>query len=129
MSIRSFALAGVALFALTSSAFAVDTGWYVGIGGGYSMPTALKFPTVGTVTARGVPYVADSASLKNSWRGIGTVGYAWGNHFRFEAEGGYTDPKVGSLNLNGVKSSLTSVDVTEFTAMGNVLYDVPLSER
>jgi OmpA-OmpF porin, OOP family len=129
MRLRSFALAGVAVFALTSSAFAADTGWYVGIGAGLSMPQAVKFPTTGTVTANNVPYLADGASLKNSWRGIGTIGYAWDNHFRFEAEAGYTDPKVGSLNLSGVKSSLTSVDVTEFTAMGNLLYDVPVSER
>ncbi len=129
MKFRSFALAGAALLALASSASAVDSGWYIGIGGGYSMPQSVKFPTVGTVTANGLPYLADGASLKNTWRGIGTVGYAWGNHFRFEAEGGYTDPKVGSLNLAGVKSPITSVDVTEFTAMGNLLYDVPLSER
>ncbi len=129
MKLRSFALAGAALVALSGFAFAVDTGWYVGIGAGYSMPQAVAFPTVGRVTANGVPYFADEASLKNAWRGIGSVGYAWDNHFRFEAEGGYTDPKVGSLNLAGVKSSLTSVDVSEFTAMGNLLYDMPLSER
>ena len=129
MRIRNFALAGVALSALTSSALAADTGWYIGIGAGYSMPQSVRYPTITSVTANSQTYPADAASLKNSWRGIGTVGYAWTNHIRFEAEGGYTDPKVGALNFAGAKTSLTGVDVTEFTAMGNLLYDVPISER
>lgn len=128
MRIRSYALAGVALFALTSSAFAADTGWYVGLGAGYSMPQAVKFPTTTVVTANGLPYLANEAQFKNTWRGIGSFGYAWSNHFRFEVEGGYTDPKLASLKLNGVKASVGNVDVREYTAMGNLLYDLPISE-
>ncbi len=129
MRIRSCALAGVALFALTSSAFAVDSGWYVGLGAGYSMPQAVNYPTTTAVVANGVPLLANEAQFKNTWRGIGTVGYAWSNHFRFEAEGGYTDPKLASLNLNGVKTPLSNMDVREYTAIGNVLYDLPIAER
>ncbi|MDR3525688.1 MAG: OmpA family protein [Rhizomicrobium sp.] len=129
MRIRGCALAGVALFALTSSAFAADSGWYVGLGAGYSMPQAVTFPTVASVNANGVPVLADEAQFKNTWRGIATVGYAWNDHFRFEAEGGYTDPKLSSLGLRGLKTPISSADDREFTAMGNLLYDLPISER
>ena len=129
MRIRNIALAGVALFALTSAASAVDSGWYIGIGAGYDMPLAVKFPTTANVTANSLTYFTNQAEFKNTWRGIATVGYAWHNHFRFEAEGGYTDPKIGSFNVGGVNTPVNGVDVRQFTAMGNLLYDLPISER
>ncbi len=129
MRIRGVLLAGVALFALTSSALAADSGWYVGLGAGYSMPQAVKFPTIAGVTANGQTYLANEAQFKNTWRGIGTLGYAWSNHFRFEAEGGYTDPNLASLKLSGLRTPAGNVDVRQFTAMGNLLYDLPISER
>jgi len=128
MKIRSYALGCVALFALSGSAFAVDTGWYVGLGAGYSMPNSVKFPTVGTVIVNNVPYLADEASFKNTWRGIVTGGYAWNNHLRFEVEGGYTDPKLSGLKLAGIKTAVGNANVSQYTAMGNLLFDMPISE-
>jgi outer membrane protein OmpA-like peptidoglycan-associated protein len=80
------------------------------------------------MTANTLTYFTNQTEFKNTWRGIGTVGYAWNNHLRFEAEGGYTDPKIGSFSLGGVKTPVSGVNVRQFTAMGNLLYDLPISE-
>ncbi len=67
MKIRTIALAGVALAALSVPAFASDyTGWYLGLGGGYSSPDLLHVDT---------PSGTGHLAFHDDGLGIGAVGY------------------------------------------------------
>ena len=123
MKLRSIALAGVALAALSvSPALANDTqGWYLGLGAGYSQMDDIK-----AVTA---PPLAAHASLGQG-DGVfvaGSFGYKWASNLRMEFEVGYSShdqqahnpPFAGTLDgSNELKSALV-----------NVIYDWNLGSR
>ena len=115
MKFRTLALAGAAMFALTVSASAADTSWYVGFGAGWN----------NTIP---VSYNGGRVDFRDTWRGIATLGYAWDNHVRLEGEFGYTDPDA-KLFVGPNGNGSASGDLQEITLMGNLLYDAPLSER
>src|ERR1700749_1170369 len=81
MKLRSIALAGVALAALSVPAMASDyTGWYLGFGMGYSDPL-LVHANVGPLTGK-IPYEPDAM-------GVVSGGYKWDSNIRTEIEIGY----------------------------------------
>ena len=79
MKIRLIALAGVAAMALSTSAFAAEPGWYLGLGAGYSKLNSLS-------AAPGTGNLKSSGSVA----GEAAFGYSFGNGLRLEDEIGYS---------------------------------------
>jgi outer membrane protein OmpA-like peptidoglycan-associated protein len=65
------------------------------------------------------PPSVGSESLDTGWAGLGTVGYGF-RHFRVELEGGYRSNDFDSV---------PTAQLTEWSAMLNVLYDISLTDR
>src|ERR1700687_1338237 len=94
MKLRSIALAGVAVIALSTPAMAGPPGWYLGLGAGYD--------SLSTFGARDSHLPAPNlAKLSYSSSGLGIVfgGYNWGNGFRFEGELGYSAHDISKMIL------------------------------
>ena len=98
--------------ALAAVAFAAKAqpfqGLYVGAGAGYNLPENWSNSRV-TV-----------AEPKGGAVGVGSIGYALGNGFRFELEGNY---RWAGLNRSALAAS-TSGSVQTYGAMANVLFDI-----
>ena len=123
MKLRSIALTGVALAALSAApAMANDTqGWYLGLGVGYDH--------MDPIHATGAPPLAAKSNLGQGDSGMvaGSFGYKWTSGLRMEFEVGYsshdqhhdTPPFVGTLSgTNNLKSALV-----------NFIYDWNLGDR
>jgi outer membrane protein OmpA-like peptidoglycan-associated protein len=67
------------------------------------------------------------AAFETGWAALGTLGYAMRN-FRVEVEGGYRTNEIESYEKNGRLIDPMSGELTEISAMLNVLYDLPLSD-
>src|SRR5579862_7949060 len=120
MKLRSIALAGVALAALTVPAAASDyMGWYLGAGIGYGYPEIVHIDTaLGSAGRTHIAYDPDAL-------GVVSFGYKWDANIRTELELGYkghsTDPdflREFGANLGG--------GVTIKSVLFNVNYDIPL---
>ncbi|MGD0141820.1 MAG: outer membrane beta-barrel protein, partial [Rhizomicrobium sp.] len=120
MKIRMMALAGVAALALTGPALASDaTGWYLGVTGGYDH--------MGQVEIRqSNPTFDFNVKTQDSGLWTGTFGYKFDRHIRFEGEVGYNRHNLDTTVLpSGTYSGHTST----LSAMANLFYDYPLSDR
>ncbi len=122
MRIRTIVLAGVAALALAGTAHASDaTGWYLGIAGGgdYLNAIDLKTDTGGTITN-------NKFKSSDSYIATAAFGYRFRDHLRFELEAGYTphdfkDTTISAVTYGG-HDRIGS-------AMANLIYDIPLSDR
>src|SRR5437868_7109140 len=114
MKLRSIALAGVALAALSASpALANDTqGWYLGLGVGYDHMTAIPLVTAPP------PSVHADLRQQDGVMVAGSFGYKWASNLRLEFEVGYSShdqrevnpPFAGHLSgTNELKSALVNV--------------------
>ena len=121
MTTRSILLSATAALALCGTAQAGHhNGWYIGIEGGANWiddtdavvtadPAGPTLPTIATAT-----FEADTG-----WAVLGTVGYAFANNWRLEAELGYRDNET---------SAGTDSD-SEWSLMVNALYDINLTPK
>ena len=122
MKIRTIALAGVAALVLAGPAHASDaTGWYLSLAGGWDdlNNVDLKTDTGGLITD-------NRMNSDNSYLVTGAIGYRFQDHFRLELEPGYSphnfkDTTIGALTYDG-HDRIAS-------AMANIVYDMPLSDR
>jgi hypothetical protein len=98
--------------AFAAVAFAAEAqpfqGLYVGAGAGYNLPENWS-------NSRGTVVEPKGGAV-----GLGSIGYALGNGFRFEVEGDY---RWAGLQHNGPANS-TSGSVQTYGAMANVLFDI-----
>jgi outer membrane protein OmpA-like peptidoglycan-associated protein len=114
------------LFAGQAKADPVE-GWYAAVEGGAVWMQA--WDHIRTQTSYCYTTVKPaSADFATGWAGLGTIGYGM-NHWRVEVEGGYRRNNLDGYEKNGWAFSNVSGDVTQVTAMMNVLYDVPLLEK
>ncbi|MBV9904773.1 MAG: outer membrane beta-barrel protein, partial [Alphaproteobacteria bacterium] len=120
MKLRSIALAGVALAAMSTPALAGE-GWYIGLGGGYSNPEPMKIRTAPPLS------VPASLRLKDSGVVIGGVGYKWDSGLRLEVEDSYTshDFRPTSPGVAGTLSGSAEL----VSIMGNLVYDWQIGDR
>ena len=128
MTNRTGLLGGAILSLLLSgTAQAAPTeGWYAAIEGGAVWMQA--WDHIRTQVSYCYTTVKPAtAEFSTGWAGLGTIGYGM-NHWRVEIEGGYRKNDLDSYDKNGWALSDISGDVTQITAMMNVLYDVPLME-
>ncbi|MCE9522180.1 MAG: OmpA family protein [Alphaproteobacteria bacterium] len=132
---RAFAGAFVSL-GFVFPAFAAD-GFYVSLDGGASAVsdwehTRTKWTVCGPVLKDAV------ATFDTGWAAFGSAGYTLGQ-WRVEVEGGYRHNEIASyvkegwngqyLVREGGSHPLPSGELSEASAMLNLLYDVPLFER
>jgi outer membrane protein OmpA-like peptidoglycan-associated protein len=122
MSPKFGLLAALFVMAVPAMATAQDTmksdhmmsgqkqGFYVGAGGGVNLNLDSDLSGTGINT---------TADYDTGWAGVGSLGYAFGNGFRLELEGGYRDNDVDSFS----GASSASGDASALSIMGNVLYD------
>lgn len=126
MSFRSARLAGAAFslfLALVPAAHATE-GWYTSFEGGGSwiddwdhVDRALKGPPV-----------ASTSAFDGGWTVLGAVGHGRDN-WRFELEGSYRFNAAASLVVGGTTIPGLAGEMTEASAMLNLIHDIPLAER
>ena len=122
------ALAGVIASLFWAFPVVAADGIYVSVEAGGSgvqdwEHTRTKWTYCGPVTTEAV------ATFDNGWAGFGAIGYALGQ-WRVEAEGGYRRNDIGSYVKSAWKpSSSTDSELSEASAMLNLIYDVPIFER
>jgi opacity protein-like surface antigen len=114
MKLRSIALAGIALAALSSPASAA-TGWYIGLGGGMSNLDPVR------LTHSGPSF---SGTVKHDSSGVfgGSFGYKFEGIVRLENEIGYSSHDVKAGAGQGGSTEVT-------TNMINMVAEVPLYEN
>lgn len=123
MRTKHYLLAGSVAFALIGHANAdQNTGWYLGVegGGNWTSDTDATFST--TLPTSGPAQIEFDAG----WAALATAGYAFPSHWRLEAEMGYRHNDVKSITgaVNTTRGELNTTSL-----MGNLLYDIPVSER
>jgi OmpA-OmpF porin, OOP family len=148
-------VAGVSIVASSQSS-ANHRGWYVGLEAGVNWidDTSVIFSRSGfsdlvieTETARSSWWGGSSSGgleFDTGWAGFATIGYGFEKNWRIELELGYrdNDATLTRTNCYGGGDSVESIaviegcrtrtydgDMTEYTAMINVIYDVPLTEK
>ena len=121
MKTRSLLIGALAPLAFASVAAANGrNGWYVGLeGGGNWIEKTTERTTIDILPIGGTTSTTTgSFRFDTGWAGLATVGYGFGNRWRIELEGGYRD--------NDIK---TRGSLTEWSAMVNALYDIPVMNR
>ncbi len=115
---KTLLLGAVATIAFGSAANAQDrNGWYIGLEGGGVWLADIDSVSVFDPDAPGLNVTTpDTVPFDTGWAAIGTVGHRFAGNWRWEVEVGYRD--------NDDDTGL--VQVTEWSAMLNVLYDIPL---
>jgi opacity protein-like surface antigen len=118
---KTFLFASVASIALISTAQAQEGNWYAGAGLGANWLDDVGATFVGgTITAE--------ADFDTGWVMTGAVGYRW-DYLRLEFELAYRDNQSDSVTFNFVPITNTVfADVTYFSQMVNLLWDIPLGE-
>ena len=125
-----------------SQSEARHNGWYVGIEAGANWiddtdvlrsfvvtepPVEEEFSEVALVVP---PFAQTQLEFDTGWAALATVGYAFDNNWRIEGELGFRTNDFDVNNFfRGKRLAPTSGDLTEYTAMINVIYDVPLAEK
>ena len=124
--------------AAASQGQARHNGWYVGIEAGANWVDDNGFfsgkglPEFSEVSLVAVPFGADQLSFDTGWAALATVGYAFDNNWRIEGEIGYRSNDLQLDEFFGGKAPRilsTDGELTEYTAMINVIYDVPLTDK
>jgi outer membrane protein OmpA-like peptidoglycan-associated protein len=106
---------GLLALALLAAPLAAEAqpfhGLYVGAGAGYNLPENWSGPTG-----------ESTASPHGGFAGLGSIGYALGNGFRFELEGNYREAPLhqSSAVVTG------SGHVNTYGVMANVLFDIDI---
>jgi outer membrane protein OmpA-like peptidoglycan-associated protein len=81
----------------------------------------------GTVVFPGPVTTGVDAEFETGWVGVGSIGYAWDN-WRLEFELGYRDQTTDSISFGGVTGTAFA-DVSHFSQMINLIWDIPLSDN
>jgi outer membrane protein OmpA-like peptidoglycan-associated protein len=105
-SVCAVALAGAA------SAEPMRHGWYVGLEGAWVHVNDASLP--------GAQF-----EFENRWGALGTLGHGFDGNWRLEVELGYRNNDLGQVNNLNVNDG----DLTNWSMMANVVFDVPIAER
>lgn len=125
-NLHQLALSSVAFGVVFCASAQADSGWYVGLGAGLSLPSDVALPgsiAIGNTLVRG-----STAKRDASFRGIAAAGYRWEQHLRLEGEIGFSDTTINGVTTGGITTPLNNADLSEVTFFGNLLYDLPLAQ-
>ncbi len=135
------AAVSIAALAQNNAAMAAHRGWYVGIEGGANWISNDSFKLTGNVgaleTGEGSTTQLGKANFDTGWAVLATIGYAFDNNWRIEAEGGYRHNKLNAVVIDpgdfgeGAGESIANYhgNLNEFSLMANVLYDFHLTDK
>src|SRR4249920_144329 len=121
-------LASACAFALCagSAQAAHFNGWYVSLEGGANKTEDWNHRQHSTIAGVVVDTDPATSSFDTGWAALGSVGYAFHN-WRVELEGGYRHNNQDRLVEfdPGPTLDTTAGHLTNWSIMGNVLYDIP----
>ncbi|MCE9522400.1 MAG: outer membrane beta-barrel protein [Alphaproteobacteria bacterium] len=127
-------VAALSLVAARDSS-AKHQGWYVGIEAGANWIDDTEFAfddnffdDAELAIALPPSSLSPSLNFDTGWAALGTVGYAFDNNWRIEGELGFRQNDADVI-FGGKSVSAFSGELTEYSAMVNVLYDIPLAEK
>ena len=122
MKTRSLLLGAAASLSLASAANATHVnGYYVSLEGGANWVEDLDVVQLRDPDPAGGGVLSNATfSVDTGWAVMATVGHGFANNFRVELEVGYR---------NNHTTLPTEAELEEWSAMVNVLYDIPLTER
>jgi OOP family OmpA-OmpF porin len=128
MTFKTIALAGatLSLFLAASHEARAADGWYASVEGGAVWVDEWEHLRTKLYKCYSVTTPAE-AVFETGWAALGALGYAMRN-WRVEIEGGYRSNELETYEKNGWSIEPVSGELTEISAMLNVIYDVPLSE-
>ena len=130
MSLKIALLTGAAVLALSASASAAGLrGTYVSFEAGANWIDGNRFFQDVIYTTSNFTYTEYREDFERGWAVMGSIGYAFDNHFRVELEAGYRNNGFDQLYGSSSSTLPSGGELNEFTLMANVLYDIPLSER
>ncbi|MEQ1864123.1 MAG: porin family protein, partial [Micropepsaceae bacterium] len=130
MRIQFTLLAGVAAAALSLPAQAGHfNGWYVGLEGGANWIDSEDAAYLLTFNGNAAQSDTAEAAFDTGWAVLATGGYAFDSDWRVEAEFGYRRNDVSARWLVSDTARTLNGDVSEYSLMANVLYDIQLGER
>ena len=128
-------VAALSLIAVQESQ-ARNEGWYVGLEAGANWIDDTQFNYhFDDTPPLGFPDFSGDANFDTGWAALGTIGYAFDSHWRIEGEFGFRQNDMGGFSffVEDNEEDLVRIsrdgELTEYTVMLNVIYDVPLSER
>ncbi len=119
--------ATLSLLFVTPAQAANTEGWYVSVEGGGVWVDEWEHLRTKIVCRLPVTTLAE-ASSSTGWGALAAVGYGL-QHWRVEFEGGYRSNELDSYSKGGKTYDDVSGELTQATAMLNVIYDVPLGEK
>ncbi|MEQ1754411.1 MAG: OmpA family protein [Micropepsaceae bacterium] len=123
MRVKTHLLAGAIAVALVPMANAdPNTGWYIGVEGGANRVNDNSATFSTTLPTSGPAQL----TFDDGWAALATAGYAFPGHWRLEGELGYRHNNVKSIS-GAVNSTRGELDTASL--MGNVLYDIPVTQR
>ena len=102
-------------------------GLYIGAGAGYNLPQNVNLDGSGVINS------GSSLNLNGGVVGLGSIGYALGNGFRFEIEGDYRQSGVKGLSgSNGQIGAFTNTlgasgNLHTYGVMANALFDMDIA--
>jgi len=99
-------------------------GWYVAVEGGVNWVEDAN----GTLEGPG-PDVPFDAQFDTGWAVFTEVGYRWESNWRLELEVGYRQNDVDCVSINGGACGNIDADISQFTQMFNLIYDIPLDDN
>jgi outer membrane protein OmpA-like peptidoglycan-associated protein len=100
-------------------------GWYVAVEGGVNWIEDAD----GSVDFPGPASIPFEAQFDTGWAVLGDIGYRWESNWRLEFEVGYRNNDVDCVSFAGGPCGNFDADVTQFTQMFNLVYDIPLDDR
>ncbi len=124
-------VASLSLIAVQESQ-ARHQGWYIGLEAGANWVDDTQFVYQGddpTDPGFDPLFFSDTIDFDTGWAALGTVGYAFDSNWRIEGEIGFRQNDA-DIFFQGKNNDFTNRgDLTEYSAMVNVLYDIPLAEK
>jgi outer membrane protein OmpA-like peptidoglycan-associated protein len=126
-------VAGLSVFSASQSS-AHNQGWYVGLeaGGNWIGDNDVAFQN-----NLGTDYTG-TVSFDTGWAALATVGYGFERNWRVEFEAGYRDNDADAFFLGKNNNNENAINIpafarngelTEWSFMANVIYDVPLTSK
>lgn len=124
-------VASLSLIAVQESQ-ARNEGWYIGLEAGANWIDETQFVYEGddpTEFGLNPLFFSDTIDFDTGWAALGTVGYAFDSNWRIEGEIGFRQNDA-DIFFQGKNDDFTNRgDLTEYSAMVNVLYDIPVAEK
>lgn len=102
-----------------------SVGWYVAVEGGVNWVEDAS----GSIDFFGPGSIPFEAQFDTGWSVFAEVGYRWESNWRLELELGYRANDVDCVSFAGGPCGGINADVSQFTQMVNVIYDIPLDDR